>query len=142
MFERFSSGYYLGRLYVTPGERETAAMSREQHERVNQQLYADDDGSPSSDRPGVRRPRSGGTERDRPLVMKLDERHFPVTGDDGVPRNTLAVPRDLLEDTRIRNPPALKSVLLAKADRAKQLLELIGDEPSGDGTDWSGGPAF
>ena len=111
MFERFSSGYYLGRLYVEPGERETAAMCRAQHERVNEQLYTDGDG----------------VERlDNPLVMKLDTTHFPVTGDERVPRDTLAVPRDLLEDSRVRNPPTLREVLLAKADRARQLLELSG----------------
>lgn len=135
MFERFSSGYYLGRLYVEPDERETAAMCREQHERVNEQLYTD----------------GRGVERlDNPLVMKLDTSHFPVTGDDGIPRNTLAVPEDMLEDTRIRNPPTLREVLLAKADRARQLLELTGQfEFGGDDEDDDlgfggnfGGPAF
>jgi hypothetical protein len=115
MFERFSSGYYLGRLYVEPGERETAAMSREQHERVNEQLYADGDGL---------------ARLDRPLVMKLDTSHFPVTGDESVPPDTLAVPEQILADTRVRNPPALKEVLLAKADRARQLLSLTGGDPT------------
>jgi hypothetical protein len=114
MFERFSRGYYLGRLYVEPGDRETAAMCREQHERVNEQLYADE-----------------GLDRlDRPLVMKLDTSHFPVTGDEGVPPDTLTVPRDLLEDTRVRNPPTLREVLLAKGERARQLLDLTGGDPT------------
>lgn len=136
MFERFSRGYYLGRLYIEPGERERAAMCHEQHERVNEQLYASGDG----------------IERlDRPLVMKLGTSHFPVTGDEGIPRNTLAVPRELLSETQIRNPPTLKEVLLAKADRAKQLLGLTGGMPafeSGSGSVFdddesdSGGQAF
>jgi len=140
MFERFSRGYYLGRLYVEPGERETAAMCREQHERVNEQLYADGDG----------------IERlDRPLVMKLDTSHFPVTGEEGIPPDTLALPPALLEDTRVRNPPALEEVFLAKADRARQLLALTGGDPAaglsgpGDAPDDAdgdpsgfGGPAF
>lgn len=112
MFEQFSSGYYLGRLYVEPSEDETAAMCREQHERVNEQLYADGEG----------------LERlDRPLVMKLETTHFPVTGDEAVPRDTLVVPETLLADTRVQNPPTLREVLLAKADRAAQLLELTGN---------------
>ncbi|MFB6084768.1 MAG: DUF5802 family protein [Halorientalis sp.] len=127
MFERFSSGYYLGRLYVTPGEGETAAISRDQHERVNEQLYADGEG----------------VERlDRPLVMKVDERHFPVTGADGVPQDTLAVPPSVLEDTRVKNPPSLTEVLLAKADRAEQLLAMTGDAVEGDAVDGPGGPAI
>ncbi|WP_135823917.1 DUF5802 family protein [Halorussus ruber] len=107
MFEEFSSGYYLGRLYVEPYRGEQPAMRREQHERINEQLYASGDG----------------IERlDTPLVMKVDNRHVAVHGDEGVPEGTLALPEDLLDDTRIRNPPTLKEVLLAKADRASQLL--------------------
>jgi hypothetical protein len=128
MFERFSSGYYLGRLYVPPGESETAAIRRDHPERVNEQLYADGEG----------------VERlDRPLVMKVDERHFPVTGADDVPQDTLAVPPSVLEDTRVRNPPALTEVLLAKADRARQLLTMTGGSVAVDDLeDGPGGPAI
>ena len=128
MFERFSSGYYLGRLYVTPGEGETAAISREQHEQVNEQLYADGEG----------------VERlDRPLVMKVDERHFPVTGAEGVPQDTLALPQSVLDDTRVSNPPTLREVLLAKADRAEQLLAMAaGTVAVDDRDDVPGGPAI
>ncbi|WP_435156174.1 DUF5802 family protein [Haladaptatus sp. DFWS20] len=108
MFESFSSGYYLGRLYVEPHEAEHAVMSRDDHERVNQALYASGDG----------------VERlDWPLVMKIDQQHFSVHAKDGVPDRTLVVPDSLLENTRIRNPPELKEVLLAKADRVAQLMQ-------------------
>lgn len=111
MFEQFSRGYYLGRLYVEPNSGHTAAMSKVQHERVNKQLYADDEG----------------IERlDDPLVMKLENTHFRVHGDEKVPADTLVVPEELLEETDVRNPPALREVLLAKADRANQLLGLTG----------------
>jgi hypothetical protein len=108
MFEEFSRSYYLGRLYVAPSGDEAARMCHAQHERVNEQLY--DDGE--------------GVERlDRPLVMKLGTHHFPVHGGDDVPADTLAVPEWLLEDC-VRNPPTLREVFLAKADRASQLLRL------------------
>ncbi len=107
MFERFSRGYYLGRLYVQPSDEDEPVICREQHEQVNRELYASGDG----------------VERtDYPLVMKLGNHHLAVGGDDGVPADTLAVPRDLLEETSVRNPPAFHEVLLAKADRATQLL--------------------
>ncbi len=110
MFEEFSRGYYLGRLYVEPGADGAAKMCRAQHTHVNRQLYADDEG----------------VERlDRPLVMKLGTSHFTVHGDEEVPADTLAVPDELLDDT-VRNPPALREVFLAKADRASQLLSLTG----------------
>ncbi len=134
MFEQFSRGYYLGRLYVEPREADAAAMCRHQHETVNEQLYASDEG----------------IERlDRPLVMKLETNHFTVHGSSEVPADTLAVPQDLLEDTSLDNPPALREVLLAKADRASQLLELFGtpgqdprDDPAqSSGLDGPGGPA-
>jgi len=111
MFERFSSGYYLGRLYVEPSGGDRATMCRSQHERVNEQLYAD----------------GTGIERlDRPLMMKVGPTHFTVHGEENVPADTLALPEALLEETNVRNPPTFTEVLLAKADRASQLLEFSG----------------
>jgi hypothetical protein len=110
MFEQFSRGYYLGRLYVEPQQQRSAAMCREQYEQVSTQLYSEE---------------TGISRTDLPLVMKLGTRHFPVHGEDGVPADTLAVPPEIVDaDARIRNPPALREVFLAKADRAAQLLDI------------------
>ena len=109
MFEQFSRGYYLGRLYVEPRDEPAAAMCRAQHERVNEQLYASGEG----------------VERtDLPLVMKLGRRHFAVQGDGGVPADTLAIPEAVVDDLDLRNPPSLREVFLAKADTAAQLLSV------------------
>ncbi len=108
MFEAFSEGYYLGRLYVEPHPVERPAMQVDQHEQVNRQVYATGEG----------------IERlDYPLVMKLDDRHFAVHGADEVPADTLALPERLVEGSRLPASPALREVLLAKADRAAQLLD-------------------
>ena len=122
MFADFSRGYYLGRLYVEPHDGERAVIQRDQHEQVNEQLYADDEGL---------------SRLDAPLVMKLDNRHFAVHGDEGVPERTLAVPEHLVADASVRNPPTLREILLAKADRATQLLRLSGqlDAPDEDDPD-------
>jgi hypothetical protein len=114
MFEQFSRGYYLGRLYVEPDEGDVATMCQMQHERVNRQLYTDGEGIERTD---------------LPLVMKVDGNHFPVHGDQSVPADTLAIPERLLGE-RVDNPPTLQEVFLAKADRAAQLLELT-DGPAG-----------
>lgn len=117
MFEEFSRGYYLGQLYVEPYDGERAVMHRDQHERANEQVYATGDG----------------IERlDHPLVMKVDESHFPVHAATDVSTNTLALPSPLLENTRVDDPPTLREVLLAKADKAVQLLRWFGAEPKGD----------
>ncbi|MFD1563823.1 DUF5802 family protein [Haloarchaeobius amylolyticus] len=111
MFEVFSRSYYLGRLYVTPTDSEHALMHSEQHEQLNEELYATGDG----------------LERlDTPLVMKLETRHFPVHGADDVPTNTLALPESMLEETDVRNPPSLREVFLARRERARQLLSFAG----------------
>lgn len=103
MFVRFSSGYYLGRLYVEPHDGGRALMQRGQRGRVNERLYATGDG----------------VERlDAPLVMKLGTRHFPVYGASGVPTDTLALPRSVLDGCRLDGPPELRAVLLATAKRA------------------------
>jgi hypothetical protein len=109
MFEQFSRGYYLGRLYVEASSDDQATLCKAQHEHLNEQLYASGEG----------------VERvDRPLVMKVGTRHLPVHGDEGVPADTLSVPESVLDGTGVRNPPTLSEVLLAKADRASQLFAL------------------
>ena len=110
MFERFSSGYYLGELYVEPHDGDRAVIQRADHEHVNEQLYADGEG----------------VERlDAPLVMKVGAGHIPVGGDDDVPSGTLAVPLEFADETL----PDRKNVLLADADRAETLLRWEGWEP-------------
>ena len=107
MFEQFSGGYYLGELYVEPHDGERAVIQRDDHEAVNEQLYAEGEG----------------VERlDAPLVMKVDNTHFPVLGDEGVPSGTLAVPVELLEE----GSASKREVLLAKANRAMELLRYSG----------------
>jgi len=114
MFEQFSGGYYLGRLYVEPYEGDRPAMSRLDHERVARQLYRPPDAASAS----VADPVADGT---RPLVMKLGTRHLAVRGRDEVPDRTLAVPLDLVDDDAL---PDLREVLLAKAPQAERLIEL------------------
>jgi hypothetical protein len=112
MFEPFSRSYYLGRLYVEPYAGDRAVMHAEHHEQVNEQLYDDYGG---------------------PLVMKIGNAHVPVHGADDVPGRTVALPEDALSATGVDNPPTLSEVLLAKADRAGQLLGLTGDAEPSDG---------
>ena len=113
MFERFSRGYYVGRLSIepNPNEESRALIQRDTHERLNEALYATD---------------SGIERTDLPLVMKLETSHFAVHGDRGVPAATLRLPESVLEDSRIETPPTLREVFLAKADRAAQLLRFAG----------------
>jgi hypothetical protein len=108
MLEEFSSGYYVGQLNIELSDGEHAVMEREQHEEANEQIYTTGEG----------------VERvNHPLVMKVDESHFPVFSADDIPTDTLALPDEVLEATRIDNPPTVKEVLVAKAERASQLLE-------------------
>lgn len=108
MFEDFSGGYYLGRLYVQPGRTDHPVIHRQQHQRVSREFYA------------------SASSSDLPLVMKIDNTHIAVHGDGGVPQDTLLLPESMLDRTRIRNPPSLEEVLLAKPDYARQLLRFDG----------------
>lgn len=116
MFETFSRSYYVGRLFVEPHDEEHAAMRRDQHELVNEQLYATGDG----------------VERlDNPLVMKVDQQHFAVHGEDGLPENTLVLPRSRLPERHVDSLPAPREVLLAKAEKAGQLLGIFSTPSAG-----------
>ena len=112
MFEQFSVGYYLGRLYVEPYEGDRPAISRLGHEQVARQLYEPAATQTASD------PVADGNQ---PLVMKLGRRHLAVRGRDEVPDRTLAVPFDMVDDGTY---PDLREVLLAKAPQAERLMEL------------------
>lgn len=108
MFAPFSSGYYLGRLYVAPAEGDHAKLQEAQLESVNRELYAD----------------GSGVERlDHPLVMKLQTNHFAVHPDESLPEGALAVPEPILESANVAHPPELREVLLAKADHAERLVD-------------------
>ena len=109
MFEAFSSGYYLGRLYVEPTRGDRAAINSRQHEQVNEQLYTTDEGLPRTD---------------LPLVMKLGAAHLAVDGEDDVPERTLAVPQSVLDSLDVDNPPSLEEVLLAKREHARRLVDM------------------
>jgi hypothetical protein len=115
MFEPFSGGYYLGRLYLEPHDAERVVMHRAQHEQVNEQLYAADEAA-------VQR-------LDHPLVMKVGNSHLPVHGAEGVPERTLGLPPELIERLGV-DAPSLSEVFLAKAERAEQLLSLSGTDPA------------
>lgn len=112
MFEEFSNSYYIGRLVVTPADTDRPRMQQAQVERLNDEFVTADDGEI--------------VELDRPLVMKLGQRHFPVHGDRRIPADTLSLPEALIEETDIQNPPTVCGVLLAKGPRADQLLWLSG----------------
>lgn len=108
MFEEFSAGYYVGRFYVESYDGEHAVIDRDQHLEANEQVYATGES----------------IERvDHPLVMKVEQSYVPVFAADDIPTDTLGLPKPVLESTRIDNPPTLKEVLVAKAERAAQLLE-------------------
>lgn len=119
MFEPFSNSYYIGRMFVTPADEDRPVMQQTQLERLNEAVVEADD-----------RP----VDLDRPLVMKLGRRHFPVHGDAGVPEDTLAVPDRLLAETAVDNPPTVAGVLLATGARARQMLWLTGQLPAADGS--------
>ncbi|MDY6764326.1 MAG: DUF5802 family protein [Halobacteria archaeon] len=110
MFEDFSSGYYLGRLYVEPYDGDDVVIQRKQYEVVNQEIY------------------DGG---EHPLVMKIDTRHFPVHADEGVPNNTVALPNRFIDPNETSDLPALKEVLLAKPERATQILRYLNEVEEG-----------
>ncbi|MFB6282759.1 MAG: DUF5802 family protein [Halobacteria archaeon] len=112
MFEDFSRGYYLGRIFVEPTDGEKPALQEEQYRKIKKALYQDS---------GETSIRSG---TDKPLVFKINNSHLKVEGDHEIPSKTLGIPRKVLDGIRIDNPPTLKEVLLAKPKHASNILSL------------------
>lgn len=136
MFEQFSSGYYLGRLYIEPHDGPRAALHAGNYREVRRQLYRGLDRDVAAD------------ADDLPLVMRYDNQHFVVDGEEDVPERTLAVPDPWLDDY---DPVEPREVFLAKADRVEQLLQFAAGNgttsasdaddgaPGGDGGGGAGG---
>jgi len=123
MFERFSSGYYLGEMYVQPRADEEAAIRRADHERVNEQLYAEE---------------ADIARLDNPLVMKVGTRHFPVVGEEDVPSGTLALPESAVPEELEFRLPGRSEVFLANAERARDLIQFTGwEDDTGDPAEYA-----
>jgi hypothetical protein len=103
MFEDFSGGYYLGRMYVEPHDADSPVMQDDDFEAVSHGIYE---------------------QEEKPLVMKIGKRHIVVGGDGSVPTGTLGVPERVAEDLDLYNPPSVKDVLLAKEVHAERILSL------------------
>jgi hypothetical protein len=103
MFEAFSGGYYLGRLYVEPHDTDRVVMHEGEHREVAERVY--DDG-------------------DEDLVMKIGTAHLPVGPGEGVPSRTVGVPAGLADEIGLDRLPALEEVLLAKPSIAARIRTL------------------
>lgn len=108
MLTEFSAGYYVGRFDIESYEGDHAVMDRDRHEAANERVYAAGEG----------------LERlDYPLVAKVETSHVPVFSADDVPPDALGLPADVLDAMRIDPPHPRKAVLVAKAHRARRLVE-------------------
>ncbi len=106
MFEEFSRGYYLGRLYVEPHDAEEPVIHDHEYQRLHDDIYQGKD--------------------ETPLVFKLENQHITVQGDESVPSKTLGLPTKLVDELDVDNPPSIENVLLAKRGHAEKVLELLG----------------
>lgn len=110
MFEEFSAGYYVGRLDIKSYDGSHAVLNRDQHAAANEQICTTG---------------TGLKRLDNPLVMKVENTHVPVFAADDVPQDTLGLPNSILTATQIDNPSTEKAVLMAKAERAADLLDWV-----------------
>lgn len=111
MFEEFSDSYFIGRLFVRPGDSNRPTIQQAQLERINDHVLDREEAL---------------ADLRRPVVMKVGTHHIPVHGDAGVPEFTLELPKTLLEAAGIENSPSVEGVLLAKEAVEDQLLWLTG----------------
>lgn len=104
MFAEFSGGYYLGRLFVQSEARSDAVLLEEQFNQLGGELYGEE--------------WSGA-----PLIMRYNQRHYEVWGEQGIPSDTLVLPEECLNDVE---PGRRQEVLLAKAAVERLLQPFAG----------------
>lgn len=101
--EVFSTEYYMTEMYVEEGEGRP---------RVNDQDYRDlqyEVHEAGVDEQGI--------------VMQMDEIYFEVEPSRNTPTHVLELPQEALDNTRIRNPPARRRVMLPRPQFYRFLRE-------------------
>lgn len=101
--EELSSGYYITELYIEPGEEQP---------RVNDHNYRDlqyEVHHAGSDEQGI--------------VFQVDGTIFPVEPSRDIPTEVLTLPEELMEHTRVKNPPARRGIMVPKPWFMKFLKE-------------------
>lgn len=92
MLQKFSKGYYLRTYWVRlTDDSRNAEINDAEYASLKEGLY-----------------------ENVPIVMKMHNNHFTVTGDKNVSSQTLEIGRDFISDERYRRNPFKKNVFVAK----------------------------
>lgn len=104
MLEKFSSQYYIGRMYIEPQREQDA-----EYGHIGQAAYD-----------AIRDAIYGGTLTEPPLVMKVDNKHILLKPSDDVPQDTVQIAQETIDDSSITNPPSLEEVFFPTKEAIKQ----------------------
>lgn len=102
MLQKFSKGYYLKTYWVRlTDESQNAEINDAEYESLKESLY-----------------------ENTPIVMKMHDNHFTVTGDENVSSQTLEIGRDFISDERYRRNPFKKDVFVVKPSVVQNLYTM------------------
>lgn len=92
--EDWNSGYWLSEFHVESVKDESPSINRQTYQSLQYEIHPT--GEPDD------------------VMVKIEERHYEVAPADSTPIGVLELPRDEIEELRIRNPPERRPVLVVK----------------------------
>lgn len=99
MLQEFSKGYYLKTYWIRLTDNaKSAEINHSEYEVLKENEY-----------------------KDVPIVMKFNNNHFSVTGNQNISSHTLEVSKDFISDKVGRRNPFKKSVFIAKPATVQNL---------------------
>lgn len=94
--EEWSSGYYMVETVVEPHVASEPYINHQDYQDLQFELYDSPD------------------QHSERVIFQMDEYTFEVLPSRGVPTSVLALPEDILEETRVKNPPSRRPVRVPK----------------------------
>lgn len=96
LVEDYSTGYYVTEVMVEPHDRDVPCINDEAYRTLQFEIY------------------DGPDEHGERVMFKLEDYTFEVEPHTGTPSCVLNLPLDLIEETRIRHPPARRPAFVVK----------------------------
>lgn len=101
--EELSSGYYITECYVEPGEEKPQVNDHDYRELQYEVHEAGSD--------------------EQYIMFQMDGTFFEVEPATNIPNETLALPEEILELTKVKHPPARRGIMVPKPWMFKFLKE-------------------
>lgn len=107
MLEQLSSQYYIGRVYIEPlyADEEYGQLNNGDYTKIKQQIY-------------------GKTIQQPPLMMKLENQHLLLKPSESVPKDTIQISEEAIEQSTLTSVPSLEEVFFPTKEAVEKFKKV------------------